>query len=80
MKLRVEVLRQIEVETSDPIFQELYWTHVNSGVAEVEKYDAALAAIEELTGIPALPPKDRTGDYIVAAYEKNTDIPIFVEW
>lgn len=47
MKLRVEVLRQIEVETSDPIFQELYWTHVNNGVA---------------------------------AYEKNTDIPIFVEW
>lgn len=80
MKLRVEVLRQIEVESSDPIFQELYWTHVHNGVAEVEKYDAALAAIEELTGIPTISPKDKTGEYIIAAYETNTDIPIFVEW
>lgn len=80
MKLRVEVLRQIEVETSDPIFQELYWTHVHNGVAEVEKYDAALAAMEELTGIPTIPPKDKTGESIVAAYEANTNIPIFVEW
>lgn len=79
MKLRVEVLRQIEVETSDPIFQELYWTHVNNGVAEVEKYDAALAAIEELTGIPAYtdPPKNKTDEFIIAAYEANTNISIF---
>lgn len=80
MKIRVEILKQIEVESSDPIFQELYWTHVHNGVAEVEKYDAALAAIEELTGIPTDPPKDKTGEYIISAYEANTDIPIFVEW
>ena len=80
MKLRVEVLRQIEVETSDPIFQELYWTHVHNGVAEVEKYDAAWAAIEELTGIPAYPAKDKTSECIVTAYEANTDIPILAEW
>lgn len=79
MKLRVEVLRQIEVETSDPIFQELYWTHANHGVAEVEKYDTALAVMEELTGIPANtdPSKNKTGEYIIAAYEANTNIPIF---
>lgn len=80
MKLRVEILRQIEVESSDHIFQELYWTHVNNGVAEVEKYDAALAAIEELTGIPTYPAKDKTSECIVAAYEANTDIPILAEW
>lgn len=79
MKLRVEILRQIEVETSDPIFRELYLTHANNGVAEVEKYDTALAVMKELTGIPAYtdPPKDRTGEFIIAAYEANTDIPIF---
>ena len=73
MKIRVEILKQIEVESSDPM-------HVHNGVAEVEKYDAALAAMEELTGIPTIPPKDKTGEYIVNAYEANTNIPIFVEW
>ena len=80
MKLRVEILKQIEVESSDPIFQELYWTHVHNGVAEAEKYDAAFAAMEKLTGISANPSKDKTGEYIVAAYEVNTDIPILSEW
>ena len=80
MKIRVEILKQIEVESSDPIFRELFLTHANHGAAEVEKYDAALAAMEELTGIPTIPPKDKTGEYIVNAYEANTNIPIFVEW
>lgn len=80
MKVRVEIQRQIEVETSDPIFEELYWTHVNNDVAEVEKYDTALAVIEKLTGIPTDPPKDKTGEFIVGVYEVNTDIPIIAEW
>lgn len=79
MKMRVEILKQIELESFDPIFRELFLTHANHGVAEVEKYDTALAVMEELTGIPAYtdPPKDKTGEFIIAAYEANTDIPIF---
>lgn len=79
MKMRVEIMRYIEVESSDLIFEELYLTHANNGVAEVEKYDTALAVMEELTGIPANtdPSRNKAGEYIIAAYEANTNIPIF---
>ena len=77
MKLRVEIMRYIEVESSDSIFEELYQIHAHNGCAEVEKYDTALTVIEKLTGIPTITPKDKTGEFIIAAYEANTDIPIF---
>lgn len=78
MKLRVEIIRQIEVESTDPIFQELYWAYVHNGWAEDEKCNTALAILEELTGVPANPPK-KTDEYILAAYEADTNVPIF-EW
>lgn len=78
MKLRVEVMRQIEVESSDPIFQELYQAYVHDGWAEDEKSNTALAILEELTGVPADPP-EKTSEYILAAYEADTNVPIF-EW
>lgn len=77
MKMRVEIMRYIEVESSDPIFEELYQTHAHNRCAEVEKYDMALAAIEKLTGIPTLLPENETNEFIIAAYEVNTNIPIF---
>ena len=78
MKLRVEVMRQIEVESTDPIFQELYSEYVHNGWAEDDKCNTALAIIEELTGVPADPPK-KTDEYILAVYEADTYVPIF-EW
>lgn len=77
MKMRVEIMRYIEVESSDPIFEELYQIHAHNGCAEVEKYDTALAVIEKLTGIPTITPKNKTDEFIIAAYEANTNIPIF---
>lgn len=77
MKMRVEIMRYIEVESSDPIFEELYQIHALDGCAEVEKYSAALDVIERLTGIPTLLPENETDEFIIAAYEASTNIPIF---
>lgn len=78
MKLRVDIMRSIEVETSDPIFQELYWTHVQDDIAENEKYEKAFEIIEQLTGF-SFRPSGKNDEAIVGVYEANTYTPIVVE-
>ena len=78
MKLHVELLRVIEVESSNPIFQELYSAHAHDDIAENEKYEKASEIIEQLTGF-SFRPSGRNDEAIVGVYDADTYIPIIVE-
>ena len=71
MKLRVYVQKIMEVETSNPIFEELLAIHRNGDVGTAEQYSAACTVIEGITGYPAFEAGTEFKETVVGVYTED---------
>ena len=71
MKLRVFVQKIMEVETSDPIFEELLTIHRDGGVGTPEQYSTACNEIEGITGCPAFETETDFKETVVGVYTED---------
>lgn len=68
MKMKVLTQKVVEVESSNPIFEELLSLHRAGQVGSVEQYSEACAVIEGITGIPVFNSDDEFEEAIVGIY------------
>lgn len=68
MKLRVLVQKIMEVETSNPIFEELLAIHRAGGVGTSDQYSEGCVVIEGITGYPAFEAETEFNETVVGVY------------
>lgn len=71
MKLRVHVEKIMEVETSNPIFEELLAIHRAGGVGTSAQYSEGCAVIEGITGYPAFESGTEFKECVIGVYTAN---------
>ena len=71
MKLRVLVQKVMEVETSNPIFEELLAIHRSGGVGTTEQYSTACTVIEGITGYPAFSAGIEFNETVIGVYTED---------
>lgn len=71
MKLKVHVQKIMEVETSNPIFEELLAIHRNGDVGTAEQYSTACVVIEGITGYPAFEAETEFDETVVGVYTED---------
>lgn len=71
MKLRVFVQKIMEVETSNPIFEELLEIHRNGDAGTSEQYSIACNVIEGITGYPVFETGTEFNETVVGVYTED---------
>ena len=68
MKLRVYVTKIMEVETSNPIFEEMLKIHRAGGVGTSDQYSEGCNVIEGITGYPAFESGTDFNEFVTGVY------------
>ena len=68
MKLRVHVTKIMEVETANPIFEELLKIHRAGGVGTSDQYSEGCNVIEGITGYPAFESGTDFNEFVTCVY------------